>query len=763
VSEDIKHFPDPKTPIKDFEYYRKAAECFWDWHNKGRGAFPQDYINKLKENRLYATGNQGVDRYLSYYTSAEGQDEIQRTQREWIDSGTSKEAAREGWANMDVENIPVIAPKIMSAIHGQFTDVDWCISAKSMDHRSGAERDKQKWLSYIRTKHDEWYQRVSAMGGIEIDEPKYTPDSIAELHLLDAAQGFKLPYEVELEKVIAHSFDISNWEEIRSEILTDIVVDNRFVVKLETCKKSGKRIARHIRLEEYASGYSRFYDHHDVEMAGTWEDITVGELSRHFERSSLEGIARQHVGMYGNPNKFDDYEGTDSMGLFKYDFFKVRVFHFSFIDYDNDYKASYKTPYGRTIDRPVRYDYEPKERETKIETSIRKLKKVSWIINTKYVYNYGEDNDMVRPDEKDVMLPYVHIKLPGKSITESAKVYYDDLVHIHYKTMNAMITAAAAGFAIDAGALEGVTLNGSKVDEMTLFDLYRHKGILIFKRKDQWNQPTTQGIPIQELPGGIGRFLDEQIQLFQHTMNMLETITGINPVTLGGQPEERAAVRNVQMSVQGTDNILRPISRGIKNLKKRASINFALSIPYLIQNYPKSREAYEQVIGKPGIELLEMIKDDIYDMGITLEPMLTIAHQESLMRKVEMAMQKDQQGMAGLSIDQAMLIEERIMLGAPLKLVRLEVANALKKAQRELDTQRERMLQIQGEQQQAAEQQKHQQELEKLDVDVQAKMDLDTHQMHNRAKEEYLKSNLALIEQLMDESDDVESKTIPDA
>ncbi len=767
----IKPFPNSNTPNKEADYYLAAVQAFWSWKENGLTAFPSDFPTKLEENRLYARGKQPVQKYIDYYTSPEGQQEVQRIQHDFIDQGTSKEHVREGFANMDFENIPTIAPKIALSLHGQFDDVDYVVSARSTDSRSGSERDKMKWKNWLFTTDREWYRKVEAMGGVQLEEPDFFPDSIAELHLHESAGGYKIPWETAIEKAASHSFDISNWDEIKSECLDDVIAANKFAVGLETCKKSGKRMGKYIDLGKFTIQWSKHYDHRDSEMAGHWDEVTVGTLAQFFNRQDLEKIAKQYCGKLNNPEDFDQYRGTDAMGLFKYDFFKVPVFYFSFIDYDNDHKVSYMAgaasgaSYGRAIDRSVSYDYTPKKGEKKTTTSIRKLKKVSWIIGTEFVYDYGVDRDMVRPSEKDVMLPYVCISLPGKSITESAKVYYDDLVHIHLKTMNALITASSAGFAIDAGAMEGVTLGGSKIDELTLFDLYRHKGILIFKRKDAFLQQTTgSASPIIELPGGIGRFLDEQLRLFEFTMKMLENITGINPVTLGGVPEERAAVRNVQMSVKGTENILRPIIRGLRKLKQNMGINFALSIPYLIQHYPESYEAYEKVLGKPSVELLKMIKENIYQMGIMLEPMLTTTHQETLMQMVNLALQKDSQGQAGLTVSEAMLIQERIILGAPLKMVRLEVSNMIRKAQAKIDKHREDMIRVQSEEAQKLEQMKHQQLLQKVDIETMAQKDLDDNQSNNRIKENYAKSNLQVMENMVNQIEEEEKqKQLQDA
>lgn len=752
-------FPNNNTPKKDKEYYLQAVKAFWSQKEHGLTAFPTDYITKLKENRSYAKGEQSTDRYIDYYASDEGSTATQRIQDSFVDSGLTKEQVREGFANMDFTNIPSPAPKISLALHGQMDEIGWVVSAKSTDAWSGKERDKIKWRSWLMKSQSEWFKRVSALGGVQMEEPEFWPDSIAELHLHESAGGYKIPWETAIEKAISHSFDVSNWDEVKSECLDDIIADNRFAVRVKTCEKSGKRIAEYVDLANFAIQYSKHYDHRDSEMAGYWEEVTVGELSRFFDREELESIAKKYTGKYNNPDDFEPYKGVDAMGMFKYDFFKVPVFHFSFIDYDTDTKASYLTPYGRRIERSVRHDYQPKKREKKITTSIRKLKKVSWIIDTDCVYEWGEDNDMVRPDEKDVMIPYVCISLPGKSITESAKVYYDDIVHIHARMQNALITASAAGFALDVGALEGVTLGGKKVDELTLFDLYRHKNILLFKRRDSHLQGTGMGhTPLHELPGGIGRFLEENMTLFEHTMRQLEHITGINPVSLGGLPEERQAVRNVAMAQAGTDNVLRPIVRGLKNLHKRVATNFALSIPYLMQNYKKSFSAYESVIGTPSAELLKMIGDNIYQMGIDLQPMLTQQHAQNLMRMVDLALQKDAQGQAGLDIPEALLIQEKILQGSSLKMVRLEVANLLRRAQKRIDQQRDAMARVQGEQAQQLEAQKHQQTLQEKDVETQGKVDIENVKHDNTIKELYAKGNIDYLTQVIQEIEEDEQQ-----
>lgn len=743
----MKYFPDPTTPIKGEEYYRQAAECFWDWRMRKLTTFPEDKINRIKENRAYAKGEQSVDRYVHYYQS-EG-DSTSKGHPE----GTTKEDLREGWANMDFKNIPTIAPKIVSALHGQFDDIDYVTSMKSTDPKSGEERLKIKWLDWLRTEHGQWLEKIAAMGDAEIERPTFAPDSIAELHLHDAAGGYKIPLENELEKAISHSFDISNWDEVKKEALDDFIADNHAVIKTTTCPNTGKRKGEYVDIDSFDIQYSKHYDHRDSEMAGHWKEVTVGELGRYFDRDDLRKIAKQSAGMNGNPVEFSQYDQKDSMGRWKYDFYKVIVFHFSFIDYDNDYKITYHTPFGRKIDTyNAKWDYEPKRGETKTVTSIRKLKKVSWIVGTKFVYDWGEDFDMVRPDEKDVMLPYACIRLPGKSIIDSAKVYLDDIVHIHFKTMNALITAAGSGFALDVGALEGLTLGGKPVSEMTVLDIYRNQNILFFKRTDDYSQPTGGGqYPIFEIPGGIGRFLQEQMELFAHTMRMLETITGINPVTLGDTPAERQPVRHVQMSIQGTQNVLRPMINGLKTLKKKMAENFALSIPYVIQMYEIAEHSYREVIGRPGIELLRMMRGNIYSMGIKLEPMLTAQHQEQLLRMVELAMQKDQHGQAGLNIGEAMLIQERIILGSPLKQVRLEVSNLIRKAQDRINLQAENLHRVQGEERRADEQQRHQQKLQMVDIETQAKADLQEREFRNRIKEMKAESNLNYITQLLEQ------------
>jgi hypothetical protein len=241
---------------------------------------------------------------------------------------------------------------------------------------------------------------------------------------------------------------------------------------------------------------------------------------------------------------------------------------------------------------------------------------------------------------------------------------------------------------------------------------------------------------------------------------MIETITGINPTILGATPEERTPVRTTQMAVRGTENILRPMIRGLKNSKRRIAERFALSIPLMIRNNPKSKQAYEVVIGKHDVEVLKQISDDIHSMGIRLEPKLTQSAKDDMMRIIELAMQKDAQGGVGLGVAEAMLIQERILGGQNLKLVRMEVTSMLREAEQRLLAQREHLIRVQGEETRALEGQKHQEALQKADIDAKVRIDVDNNQFQNSLKLLQAKSNIQIMEDMLYEEggDDAEQE-----
>ena len=738
-SKDYKS-PSPDTDIrkKDKTFYIQAGEALFSTYLRGLTSIPYSAVTRLRELRRYGVGQQSTSKYKEWYTTQKKETPNNEIQ-EWVDGATlTKEELREGWGNMDFDNIVSVAPKINLSLHGMLDDVDWVVSATSTDPRSGDERDKLKWGTWLEREDRKWFDSVNALAGIPTDRPQYVPKTLTEQQLYEASGGYKIPYERAIEKAAEHSFDISNWDEVKAECIDDVRDWNMLGIKTYVCDKSGKMLARHVDLTKFIIQYSKHYDHHDVTRAGEIIDVTVGSLRQYFEEEDLKKIARSASGYMNNPvlSKFDQYNQDDGFGQWKYDHYLVPVLDMVFQDYDNYFEAVYSPKVGYTkIKRQVAPDYLPKEREEKTRTTIHNLKKVKWIINTDYAYEYGVDNDMMRPNMKDVILSYIFIKFPGKSITESLLPHYDDIMHIHLRTQNALTTAAHAGFAVDMDLLQNMAMSdGTKLSELDIFDIYRHKGILFFKRQDTYGQQNGGGIPVHELPGGIGRLLEELMRMLQHTLTMIETITGINPTVLGSTPEEKMPVRATQMAVRGTENVMRPLIRGLRNSKKKTSERFCLSIPQLVKHYPKSKKAYETVIGRYDIELLKMISDDIHTMGIKLEPKLTQTHQESLMRMVELAMQKDAQGGAGIGIAEAMLIQERILGGTNLKLVRLEVASLLREAEQRQLAEREHLIRAQGEETRALEEQKHQQKLQDVDVETSAEMALKDKDLENKIK-----------------------------
>lgn len=756
--------PDIDVRKKGDNYYILAAQAFLNSYLNDRTAIPYSKIGKMRELRLYGIGRQPTDKYKEFYTSEVNNDSGLPEVQEFID-GTrlTKEQLREGWGNMDFDSVVSIAPKINLSLHGMMDDIDWVVSATSTDPKSGSERMKLKWGTMLEKEHGNFLKEMNALAGIPSETPPYIPESLTELELYEATGGFKIQYERAIEKSSEHSFDISNWDEMKAECIDDVRDWNALGLKTYVCETSGKVLSRQVDLTKFVIQFSRHYDHHDATRAAEITEVTVGSLRKYFsDETTIKKIAQVSSGYSSNPKleKWEDYNTRDEFGEFKYDHYLVPIFDMVFMDYDNHYEVEYTPKVGYTkLKKAVAPDYEVKDREAKTKTTVHNLKKVKWIIGTDYCYDFGIDNDMMRPNIKDVILPYIFIKFPGKSITESLVPHHDDIMHIHLRTQNALITAAMAGFAMDVDLLQNVTLGGEKMSELSLFDIYRHKGVLFFKRQDMYGQSSGGGIPVFELPGGIGRLLDELLRMLQHTLTMIETITGINPTTLGATPDERTPVRTTQMAVKGTENILRPMIRGLKNSKKRLAERFVLTIPKLVKYYENSRKSYESVIGKYDTELLKMVADDIYMMGIKLEPKLTHVHQESLMRMVELAMQKDANGQAGLGLPEGMLIQERILNGTNLKLVRMEISSMIRQAQNRMLQEREHLLRVQAEETRGLEGQKHQQELQRVDVDTRAKMDIDNNKFENELKMLRAKSNLELIENAIYQEDAEEEVT----
>jgi len=248
-------------------------------------------------------------------------------------------------------------------------------------------------------------------------------------------------------------------------------------------------------------------------------------------------------------------------------------------------------------------------------------------------------------------------------------------------------------------------------------------------------------VPVHKLPGGMGESLNQAIGRLQIQFKLIEDLTGLSPVSLGAQADPNAPVATTEMSLRSTHNALKPMIRGLFNLKDSLAKISSIRIQQLLMYDDESRKEYEKVIGASDVEAVITAKGSSVEYGIKLEARPTADEKMQMLRAAEIALQPGRDGIPGISFEDWTYVLERINSGGNLKEIRLYLANAKKKAQQQGFQEKQALIQQQAE----ANMQMKQADIESQQMtkklDVQGQIAIDNNEHRNKMEQETLKAN----------------------
>ena len=122
-ADNVYDFPirdiDPKN--KNGQYCLKWAEGIYSKFLCGKTAWGVSTYNEFDTLRRYSTGTQDVEQYKAYLMDS-GTDTGSTTTGTWDSLPLTRVAKREGWWNINFDNISP-CPKILSSVHGMFDKI----------------------------------------------------------------------------------------------------------------------------------------------------------------------------------------------------------------------------------------------------------------------------------------------------------------------------------------------------------------------------------------------------------------------------------------------------------------------------------------------------------------------------------------------------------------------------------------------------------------------------------------------------------------
>jgi len=645
--------------------------------------------------------------------------------------------------------------------HGMFDDIDFDIIADAVDADSGEEEENEKWKLWVNTRSP-WAQRLlaaKAMAGLVPEQPDFVPDNIEELEMYRQAGAFKSAYAMEMEKLIRHIGDISEWENLKAKILDDIIDLNRAFVKADYDSDLKKIVWRYVDAEDMVIQYSKYNDFRDSSFGGEFHEVKISELRKKmlnegYSEDEVRDVAESYCGVYGNPSKtdFESYNNKHA-GSYKYDNFTVIEFTYEWIDSDVEKKIRYENKFGKIRILPYNDGQKLGKKETLVENTKQFLYKGSWVIGTNYTYDYGKVYYQPRPRPNKVELTYRGFILTGKSLTAQLYPVYDDIQIGWLQYQNSRAQLFNAGYAVDYRMLNNISDGEKKMDPMEVLKMWKETGILLFMSVGvgQYYKGGAS-IPVHRIEGGMAQALQDAIGRIQMAFMLIERMTGFSPVALGATPNPEAPVTTTERSLQATHNSMKPMIRGIFDMKNMLAKSTAPRLQQILKYDKEAEKEFIKVIGEGGVEAIKIAQSTAAELGIKLQARPTAQEKTSLLQAAQQAMMPGRDGIRGISIDEYTYILERLNANGNIKEIRLYLSQAKKRSERRSFQEKQALIQQQTQGNLQVNEQKMKAEAMIKKMETESQIAIDNNKAFHDLKLKMLDLNGKYINQLEQES-----------
>ena len=696
--------------------------------------------------RRYAQGRQNSEKYVDLLIG--GKEKNQRGNYE-----------RKGYTNLNFNDIFSPAPKYMEVIQGMFESNEHTITVNAEDEQSGTEKKNLKEAMWFKEQYRPFIEMMDEKLGITRPPDDFMPQSRQELELYASMGGFKLRYEVAMEKALSHTYEISNWKQVKRKLIEDFVTSNMAAVVDEVDLASGKVKLDYIDFSELIMEYSRDWDFKNSRWGAIPRYKTVYELRTsgcNIDEDKLEGLAQKYSGMYGNPDeskwRINNVKNED--GTYGYDSYRIPTMYAAWKSFNRKYTTKKKTKNGEiTTKTKFGRVYDTEQKKTSVK-DIRVIYQSEWIVGTDYIFNYGLMNDTPREDN-DVRLPFHVYRIKGKSIIEQMVPLLDDLQLTYLKLQNNKAKAAPPGLIVEIGALENVSLGNTKVKPLELIKMYQQDGTMLYRATPfgSHSYNFNSGPPIVPHGGSEGNAVQTAIQSFETTLNLIAEITGIAR-NATGTVDPSAQVGTSKMAVAATNNALRPIYAGYIDIKESCAKNSALRIQLLCKYNKSTTSGYYPVIGKTSVQSLrDAGSDAAVKWGIRIEALPTEEVKNEIKQAAQAGLAGGKNGIPAITYGEYLYIVEKLNTGANFTEMRAYIAYKEAERDKKAAEMQQQNIQLQQEEARKTEEAKTQMELQKIQTEKQ----LDA---QNIVLEEEEKRKTMVLEYQLKTGQYVEQKTV---
>ena len=691
---------------KTLEYGLQIGQAIqYEWFRKDSGGsrFHTQWaeFNRL---RLYSRGEQSVAKYKNELA---------------IDGDLS-------YLNLDWTPVPII-PKFVDIVVNGLNDRLFKVRAYAEDAMSAEKRNQYQEIIEGDMIAKTLFNQIEKDFQVNVftANPDELPESDEEMQLY-MQMKYKPAIEIAEEEAINTLLAENHYNDIRKRVDYDITTLGVGMTKHQFLPGAGVEI-NYVDPANVVYSYTEDPYFKDVFYWGEVKTIPMTELVKinpDITPEEMEEISKYSQAWYDYFNSAEMYQNS----LFSRDTCTLLYFN-----YKSTNKFVYKkktTPDGnfKVVEKDDDFNPPPEMMEEgdfeKVEKTIEVWYDGIMVMGTNIILKWDLAENMVRPNSASQMAYPNYVACAPRSYKGNYEslvrrmIPFADLIQmIHLKIQQVVSRVVPDGVFIDADGLNEVDLGtGNAYNPEDALRLYFQTGSVVGRSYTQDGEYNNARVPIQQLTSssGAGK-LQMLIANYNHYMDMIRTVTGLNEARDGSTPDPNALVGVQKLAALNSNTATRHILNSSLYITK--TLAEALSIRTAdILEYADFKDEFAMQIGKYNVGILEDVKNlYIHDFGIFIDMSPDEEQRAMLEQNIQMALSKQD-----INLEDALDIRE---------LNNLKMANQLLKVKRKRKKQEEAQQQMQQQQMQAQMQMQAQQaaaqaEQQRIQLDLQSKMQL---------------------------------------
>ena len=703
----------------------KSVEGEW-FKRKANTCRFYDQWGEYHRLRLYARGEQPVQKY---------KDELS------INGDMSM-------LNLDWTPIPII-PKFVDIVVNGMNDRLFTIKAESQDVMSAEKKNIFQDMIEADMVAKDFLQMTKDQFGIDAFnvKPDDLPENDEELSLYMQLK-YKPSIEIAEEIAIDTILKMNEYPKIKKLIDYDLTVLGKAVARHTFLINDGLKVD-YVDPSNFIHSYTEKNDFSDCYYFGEVKQVHYTELLKidpSLTDEQLNEIRSASSAWYDYFPIIRNYQD---------DAFLNEVVTLLYLNYKTTKKFVWKKKIlDNGGERVIRKDdqFNPPSEEGMMYEKVEAIRDVWYegilVGGSNIMLKWDMMKNMVRPKSAtQKALPNYVIFAPRmyKGNTESLVrrmiPFADQIQLTHLKLQQVMARVVPDGVFIDADGINEVDLGtGAAYNPEDALKLYFQTGSVIGRSYTQDGDFNNARIPIQELNSNSGQSkMAALIGNYNHYLNMIRDVTGINEVRDGSTPSPDALVGVQKLAALNSNTATRHILEGGLNMTKKIAECLSIRIADILE-YSDFAEEFAMQIGKYNVAILSDIQElYLHDFGIFIELTPDEEQRQMLESNIQVSLQQQ-------TIDLEDAIDIRMVNNIKLanEMLKQKRRKRTEQKQKEQEMQFQMQMQTNIQSQQAASESKAQ----LLQLEAQSKIQLREAEMNFAVQQ--MQAEAAIKAQLMD-------------